>query len=136
MENSADRHHVVRLHPGDDLRGSIENTLAACKIDAGWIISCVGSLRRYCLRFANEQAPATRNGYFEIISLAGTVSRNGSHLHIAVADNTGATIGGHLLHGCTIYTTAEIVLAQSGTYVFKREPDPDSGFKELWIGQT
>jgi len=136
MENSTDHHHVFRLRPGEDLRGSIEHMLAERNIDAGWITSCVGSLRTFCLRFANEQTASVRNGYFEIISLSGTVSRNGCHLHIAVADNTGTTIGGHLLHGCTIYTTAEIVLTQSGNYLFKRESDPESGFQELWIGTS
>jgi predicted DNA-binding protein with PD1-like motif len=135
MGNSTDRAHVIRLRPGDDLRGCIEKTVDEGKIDAGWIVSCVGSLRSYCLRFASRQEPSTSNGFFEIVSLSGTVSRNGCHLHMAIADSTGTTVGGHLLHGCTIYTTAEIVLTSSGNYVFKRAHDPDSGCNELWIGQ-
>ena len=135
MENSRDSHHVIKLRPGDDLRGCIENTVAQGKMEAGWIVSCVGSLQCYCLRFANRQEPSTATGYFEIVHLSGTVSISGCHLHVAIADGNGTMIGGYLLPGCTIYTTAEIVLTQSGNYVFKREHDPDSGFKELWIGQ-
>ena len=30
-----------------------------------------------------------------------------AHLHIAVADSAGNVVGGHLMDGCFIYTTAE-----------------------------
>ena len=52
-------------------------------------------------------------GKFEIVSLTGTLSAGGSHhLHVAIADSTGAVFGGHLLAGCVVRTTAEIVLVR------------------------
>lgn len=79
------------------------------KIKAEWIVACVGSLRKYNIRFANQKAGSTAEGFFKIISLTGTVSINGCHLHICISDSNGKTIGGHLLEvleGCKIYTTA------------------------------
>ncbi len=74
-----------------------------------------------------------QNGFFEIVSITGTVSIHGSHLHISVSDGDGKTIGGHLESGCKIYTTAEIVLAVFEDVVYKREFAEDSGYEELVV---
>ena len=60
-------------------------------------------------------------GHFEIVGLTGTLSKNGSHMHISISDSTGKTIGGHLLKGCIVYTTAEIILQSTTELNFKRE---------------
>jgi uncharacterized protein len=73
------------------------------------------------------------SGHFEIVSLTGTVSVNGSHLHISISDSTGKTIGGHLMEGCTIYTTAEIVILSSNEFIFKREKDGTTPWEELRV---
>jgi predicted DNA-binding protein with PD1-like motif len=67
------------------------------------------------------------------VSLVGTLSTNGSHLHLAVSDSTGRTIGGHLLDGCRVYTTAEIVLAELPQLDFRRETDATFGYQELVV---
>ncbi|MBC8111541.1 MAG: DUF296 domain-containing protein, partial [Verrucomicrobia bacterium] len=72
-------------------------------------------------------------GKFEIVSLVGMFSVNGSHVHISVSDSTGKTLGGHISEGNLIYTTAEILLGIMPEYNFKREHDPESGYKELRI---
>ena len=133
MENTNDISHILRLLPGDDLRLSIENFVNEHAIEAGWMVTCVGSLTTYSIRFANQKNSSNGNGYFEIVSLTGTVSVNGCHLHISIADDKGKTIGGHLLHGCVIYTTAEIVLVNSATYIFTREKDDNTGWNELHV---
>jgi uncharacterized protein len=125
--------YAFRLKPGQDLKVEIEKFVAANKIEAGWIATCVGSLTNYNIRFANEPNGSTGNGHFEIISLTGTVSTNGSHLHIGISDSTGKTLGGHLLQGCTIYTTAEIVLQSSNNFIFKRAKDGSTPWEELQV---
>ena len=125
--------YVFRLKPGEDLRNSIEAIVKEKNIEAGWINTCVGSLTDYTIRFANQQEGIRGSGHFEIVSLTGTVSVNGSHLHISISDSTGKTIGGHLLEGCKIYTTAEIVIGISSAYEFKREKDDTSPWKELQV---
>ncbi len=102
--------HAIRLKPGQDLRKEIESFVAKEKINAGYIITCVGSLTQTNIRYANQQSGAIMNGHFEIVSLTGTISINGSHLHISVSDSIGTTIGGHLLDTNLIYTKDEIVI--------------------------
>ncbi len=127
--------YVLRLKPGEDLRKSIEAIVKEKNIDAGWINSCVGSLTDYTIRFANQQEGIHGSGHFEIVSLTGTLSINGSHLHISISDNTGKTIGGHLLEGCKIYTTAEIVVGTTAAYEFIRKKDGTTEWEELQVNE-
>ncbi len=127
--------HAIRLKPGDDLRHSIQQFVNDHHTKAGWIVTCAGSLTVYNIRFANMPDGTTGTGHFEIVSLTGTLSESGSHIHISIADSTGKTIGGHLLEGCKIYTTAELILAESSHYIFKREKDGSTPLEELQISE-
>src|SRR6187399_3630219 len=127
--------YIFRLNPGEDLRKSIETIAKEKNITAGWINTCVGSLTDYNIRFANQQDGSSGSGHFEIVSLSGTVSVNGSHLHISISDSTGKTIGGHLMEGCKIYTTAEIVIGSTTAYEFKRKKDGTTEWEELQINE-
>ena len=125
--------YAFRLKPGEDLKLGIEKLVKEKKIEAGWIVTFTGSLTRYNIRFANQPDPSADSGHFEIVSLVGTLSTNGSHIHISVSYSTGRTIGGHLAEGNLVYTTAEIVLQQSSKLVFKREKDGTTPWSELQI---
>lgn len=125
--------YAFRLKPGQDLKQGIESLVKEKNIKAGWISTCVGSLTDYTIRFANQPEGGIGSGHFEIVSLTGTVSVNGSHLHISISDSTGKTIGGHLMEGCKIYTTAEIVLAASSAFIFTREKDGTTPWEELQV---
>ncbi len=124
---------AFRLKPGEDLKAGIEKIVQEKQIRAGWMATCSGSLTDYAIRFANQPAASTGKGYFEIVSLTGTVSINGSHLHLSISDSTGRTIGGHLVPGCKIYTTAEIVLMFTDKYTFTREKDGSTPWEELQV---
>ena len=124
---------AVRLSPGEDLKQSLLRYCIDQKIEAAYILSCVGSLRHAAIRFANKSAGTGFDQPLEIISLQGTLSQHGAHLHIAVSDSAGQVIGGHLMDGSTIYTTAEIVLGIVPNSIFKREIDPLTGYRELTI---
>ena len=69
----------------------------------------------------------------EIVSLMGTVSEHGSHLHASLAHRDLSVFGGHLRPGCLVNTTAEIVLAELPDTVFTRERDEATGYEELAI---
>jgi len=125
--------YALRLHPGQDLKRELDAFAKGNHLQAGFVITCVGSLRKVKLRPANQKEPLLREAKFEIVSLVGTFSVDGSHLHISLSDSTGATIGGHLLEGNEIYTTAEIVLGEADQLQFNREIDPETTFKELKI---
>ncbi|MCW3073213.1 MAG: DNA-binding protein [Flaviaesturariibacter sp.] len=125
--------HAFRLKPGADLKQEIAAFVKAENIKAGWIACGVGSLTSYNIRFANQPTGNNGFGHFEIVSLTGTVSINGSHLHISVSDSSGKTIGGHLLDSNIIYTTAEIVIQETDDVVFTREKDGSTPWKELQV---
>lgn len=126
---------AFRLQPGQDLKVELDHLVQTEKIDAACILTCVGSLSKAVLRFANQNNATTLTGHFEIVSLTGTFSTHGSHYHIAIADKHGNTKGAHLLEGCTIYTTAEIVIGVMANTSFLRILDPQTGFAELEVSQ-
>ncbi len=126
---------TFRLNPGQDLFAEIERCVAENAIEAGCVLCAVGSLTHATLRLANRDFYTEYDGHFEIVALTGTVSRLGSHLHIAISDENGSTVGGHLVAGCQIYTTAEIVLAIFPDLVYRREPCQLSGYDELVVAR-
>ena len=125
--------YAIRLKPGADLKRSIQTFVDENKLHAAWIVTCAGSLTNYNIRFANQQTSAKDSGHFEIVSLAGTLCDNGSHIHISISDSTGKTIGGHLQEGCIVYTTAEIIIQSSDKMVFSRKKDGTTEWEELQV---
>lgn len=124
---------ALRLKPDDDLNASLRSFVEENKIEAGFILTAVGSLKKATLRFSNHQYAHTFKQSFEIVSLVGTLSIHGLHLHIALSNRQGKTLGGHLLDGCIIYTTAEIIIGVSDDFRFLRTLDEKTGYKELEI---
>ena len=133
MQNDEVKIHAFRLQPGQDLKKEIEAYVLHHNIEAGWVMTCVGSVTKYHLRFANQPNGTKGSGHFEIVSLTGTVSMNGNHLHMSVSDSPGRTIGGHLLDSNFIYTTAEIIIGEGKQLVFTREKDGTTEWEELQI---
>ncbi len=124
---------ALRLHPNQDLKQALAEFVTAKQIQAGFIVSAIGSLQTAALRFANQPTSEIFHEKFEIVALNGTLSIYGNHLHLAIADTTGRMLGGHLTDGCIIYTTAEIVIGESPHLTFTRTPDSQTGFLELEI---
>ena len=134
LDLSRVRAHGLRLRPDDDLRAALEAKARELSLRAGCIVSCVGSLRHARLRLAGGDRVLELPGPLEIVSLVGTLSPDGPHLHIALADRAGSVHGGHLLSGSPVHTTAEIVIGELDGVVFARELDPATGWKELVLG--
>jgi predicted DNA-binding protein with PD1-like motif len=125
----------VRLQPNQDLKQRLKAIALTHQIQAGFILTTVGSLQQATLRFAGQSDSQCFRQQFEIISLVGTLSVAGIHLHIGLADTEGKVIGGHVQTGCLIYTTAEIVIGMSSQYQFNRAQDEATGYLELEINQ-
>lgn len=123
----------IRLHPLQDLRSALDAMLAQHKLDAAFVLQGIGSLSVARIRFAGRGEATELRGDLEILTLAGSLSPDGAHLHISVADAEGRVSGGHVAPGCIVRTTAEILLAVLPEHRFSREPDPDSGWDELAI---
>lgn len=124
---------AFRLQPGMDLKKSILEKCLEHKIEAGVIVSGVGSLAEAQLRFADGKSATPLQGPLEIVSLTGTCSIHGAHIHISLADSRGQVFGGHLLDGCLIYTTAEIAILTSSDHIFRRKQDSQTGYLEIEI---
>ncbi|MBD2061694.1 DNA-binding protein [Funiculus sociatus GB2-A5] len=124
---------AIRLKPNQDLKKSLKEFSVQQDIKAGFILTAIGSLKQATIRFANQNDSTVLNDKFEILALNGTLATTGIHLHIAISDKQGKTIGGHLDNGCIIYTTAEIVIGESENFTFLRTLDEQTGYQELEI---
>ena len=104
---------------------------------AAFVLSGIGSLSTAGLRFAGADQPERLSGDMEILSLSGTVAFDGgkssSHLHMVLSTSTGQVQGGHVAAGCTVRTTAEVLLALLPEWEFAREPDALTGYDELVV---
>ncbi len=133
LSTSVTQSYAFRLRPNQDLKKELQRFIDERQLSAACVLTCVGSLTSVNIRYANQEKYEILKGHFEIVSLVGVLSKNGSHIHISVSDSTGRTIGGHLGDESLIYTTAEIVLGIMPDYDFVREPDPAFGYKELVV---
>lgn len=115
------------------MRAALEAALAGAGVDAAFVLAGIGSLSVARLRLAGAKEPVELRGDLEILTLAGSLSVDGAHLHMALADAQGRVTGGHVAPGCVVRTTAEILLALLPEHHFSRLPDAATGFPELAI---
>ena len=128
--------HVIRLKPYQDLYQEIFSYLKNNNINAGFIMTCVGSLRKINIRLANATEYIVEEGNKEIISLVGCISIERSHIHIGLSDEKGKTLGGHLMpEGNLVNTTAELVIGVLNDLNFGIEYDKETGWNELCISK-
>ena len=125
----------LRLQPGVDLRRALEAWIGEQGEQAGCLISGIGSLSVAQLRLAGASEATVIRGDLEILSLCGTLSSDGAHLHITLAGSNSAAIGGHLCGGSLVRTTAELVIGLLPEWRFRREHDPTTGYAELQISR-
>ena len=128
------KHHAFRLTYGMDLRQGIEDYCRDNDIHSAAIVTVVGCVYRARIRLADGETIEEYDDRYEIVSLTGTISPDGSHMHISLADEDGRVIGGHMCIGCLVNTTAEVVLVSlDEEYRFSREYDDSTGYDELVI---
>ncbi|MGF1740232.1 DUF296 domain-containing protein [Vibrio profundum] len=125
---------AVRLTRGADLKQQIQQLVTAYNIQAGSIASCVGCLSQTNVRLAGATKTRCIQAPVEIVSVMGTLTPNHQHIHLSVADETGAVFGGHLLEGTIIDTTAELIIHSYESLSFQRQMDTTTGYSELVVG--
>ncbi len=123
----------IRLKAGHDLRHTLENLVHAHNGQGAFVISGIGSLDNAKLRFAGDASETLIAGPLEIVSIAGSLTLAGAHLHMAVSDKDGRVTGGHVGYGNIIRTTLEALLVLLPTWELTREFDAATGFKELVV---
>jgi predicted DNA-binding protein with PD1-like motif len=123
----------LRIPSQADLRQVLAALPARHGVDAAFVVQGIGSLSVAHIRFAGAPDFTELRGDLEILSLGGSLSPDGPHLHIAVSDASGQVRGGHMGPGCVVRTTAEVMVLLLPGYRFSREHDPATGFKELFV---
>ncbi|WP_162907090.1 PPC domain-containing DNA-binding protein [Allorhizocola rhizosphaerae] len=125
--------HAFRLVTGQDLKRTIEDYVRQHCIGAGYILTCVGGLSRVVLRMPGAKDFVELDEDVEIITVQGTLSPEGCHLHASVSDKSGSVFGGHLSDGCIVRLTTEVALVDDTSFNFAREFDDQTGYKELVV---
>eukprot|EP00931_Biecheleriopsis_adriatica_P121198 TRINITY_DN96292_c0_g1_i1.p1 TRINITY_DN96292_c0_g1~~TRINITY_DN96292_c0_g1_i1.p1 ORF type:complete len:322 (-),score=53.29 TRINITY_DN96292_c0_g1_i1:292-1257(-) len=125
--------HCLRLLPGEDIVKSLRSFAQRRQVTAAVVLTCVGSTGLTTLRPAGVKTPRVFTDKYEIVSLTGTLSNHGHHLHMSISDASCNVFGGHVLEGCLVRTTAEITLGIVQGLNFTRPLDPRTGYDELSI---
>lgn len=120
-----------RLQRGDDLLEKIEEIAVKNNIKCGVVLSSVGCVSKATVRDASGVNFQTIVEDMEIISVDGTVSKERAHLHISFSKEDLSVIGGHLVKGCIINTTCELIIAEVDGYKIGTTFDNQTGYDEL-----
>jgi len=107
----------ARLLEDEDLLDTITRVAVQAKVSAGFF-SLIGTLKTSKLGFFHEGEYKTIEMHqpLEIVSCLGNVSvKEGkafAHAHAAVSDEKGKVFGGHVMPGCLIGVTGELILVE------------------------
>lgn len=123
----------LRIGAGHDLRAVLAALVAQHQVSAAFVLQGIGSLSVAQIRYAGRPEFTELRGDLEILTLGGSLSPDGPHLHVSVSDADGRVSGGHLGPGCIVRTTAEVLVALLPRHRFERALDPDTGFLELFV---
>ena len=125
--------HCFRLKYGEDILIELKKYLSSNNIKAAVLLSSVGCVTKARIRDASGVSIKEIEENMEIISITGTLSKERCHLHIALSKEDLSTIGGHMVEGCLVNTTTEIVLLELKAFEFGSEFDESTGYDELAI---
>ena len=99
----------LHLEAGSDVRRSLEQ-LALEHNAGGFVLSVVGNLSQAAFACPGKSAPTVLSGELEIITLQGTISPDGVHLHLSFSDASCQVWGGHLEHGTLVLRGADLLV--------------------------
>ena len=132
LEAKLGRVIFARLFENEDLLEAISNTAKQRGIKAGFFI-LIGTLKKAKLGFYRQgkYEPIQVDGHVEIVSCMGNISLKEErelvvHAHISVSNEKGEVLGGHLLPGCVVAVTAELVLVEAADLKLQRKFDDET----------
>ncbi|MEB3234361.1 MAG: DUF296 domain-containing protein [Cyanobacteriota bacterium] len=99
----------LHLEPGADVRRSLE-ALARQQGASGFVLSVVGNLSQAAFQCPGRSQPTVLQGELEIITLQGTLSPQGVHLHLSFSDPDCQVWGGHLEPGTLVLKGADLLV--------------------------
>ena len=119
---------IARLYEDEDLLETINQAAKRSNINTG-VFSLIGTLKRAAVQFYHERKYETIHieGPLEIVSCTGNISLKENqpfaHAHIALSDEKGNVKGGHLMQGCIIGATGELMLIEASDLRIIRKYD-------------
>ena len=99
----------LKLAPGSDLRLSLEE-LAQRDGISGFVLGVVGNLTKASFQCPGQAEPTVLEGDLEVITLNGTFSPEGVHLHLSLSDGACHVWGGHLEPGTLVLKGADVLV--------------------------
>ena len=99
----------LKLAPGSDLRLSLEE-LAQRDGISGFVLGVVGNLTKASFQCPGQAEPTVLEGDLEVITLNGTFSPEGVHLHLSLSDGACQVWGGHLEPGTTVQKGVDLLI--------------------------
>ena len=99
----------LKLAPGSDLRLSLEE-LAQRDGISGFVLGVVGNLTKASFQCPGQVEPTVLEGDLEVITLNGTFSPEGVHLHLSLSDGACQVWGGHLEPGTIVQKGVDLLI--------------------------
>ena len=99
----------LKLAPGSDLRLSLEE-LAQRDGLSGFVLGVVGNLTKASFQCPGQAEPTVLEGDLEVITLNGTFSPEGVHLHLSLSDGACQVWGGHLEPGTIVQKGVDLLI--------------------------
>ena len=128
-ESKTGRTLFIKLNENEDLLNAIKEGAEQNRVEAGFFF-LIGTVKKAVLGFYKEgnYQPIHVAGPLEIVCCTGNVSKREdgqliAHAHLVVSNEQGTTFGGHLLPGCPIDATGELVLVETPNAKLKRVLD-------------
>ncbi|HEY4674539.1 MAG TPA: PPC domain-containing DNA-binding protein [Candidatus Bathyarchaeia archaeon] len=129
-----------RMSEGEDVLETIKKCAEENSIHAGAIL-VIGTLRDAVLGYYKnkEYKYIHLNAPLEIASCIGNVAVDDKgevlvHAHIVVSDENGQALGGHLMKGCHVGATAELVIIEGKDVNLQRVFDEKTKLNILKLG--
>ena len=99
----------LKLAPGSELRLSLEE-LAQRDGISGFVLGVVGNLTKVSFQCPGQAEPTVLEGDLEVITLNGTFSPEGVHLHLSLSDGACQVWGGHLEPGTFVQKGVDLLV--------------------------
>lgn len=141
VESKTEKVVFARFFEGEDLIEAISEAAKQYGVNSGFFF-LIGTLKRAVLGYYEngKYLSIEKAGPLEIVSCMGNVSTKEKgeiviHGHIVVSDRDAKTFGGHVLSGCVVDATVELVLVKTGSGVLRREFDAQRNLYLLSLGE-
>ena len=140
LEGHCGKLFFSRLKEDDDVADSIKKNADANGVKAGMFL-LIGALKCAVIGcyMEREYVTKTLNGPLEVASCMGNVALDEKgetivHAHIVVSNEKCEAYGGHLMKGCRVGPTAELVLLEAAGVHLHRTYDEKTNLKLLKLG--